>query len=522
MELNRATDQRDLTIRTGVPARGIAAASAAAFVLLYGQSPLFTQNQNAYLLAPAARAGYGHLANDWLANQAFPFYLFNAISELTFRSGQLWLFQGYHALLAVAYFASLVWLVLLLCPREQRRQPAWFALAAVILIHVPVGELVWRVTGIELREPLAFLTNGLADQHVFGREFQPSAFGVLALAALAFLQAQRPLPALFALTLAAYMHPSYVVMNSVILAGWALHVALQRQWRTAMAVVAVWTLLSVPVLIALVRLTGGADEQVARTGQEILARRIPMHTDPNVWLGAGSFLKLALMLAGGILSRGEVVGRILLLGFAVCVVSVLWMSWIFVPSVALAFPWRVSVVLVPAATAVLIARAWRWARTLRVSNGAAAGVLWLLVATAGAAGAYLQYARWNEHRGENWMGVAAHARATAAPDSVYLLPPSEGPHKRYWELQGFRLESGVPSYVDATSHPVAPAALLVWEERLRFAKDFYRRGRVECAAVSELARRGISHLVVARDAPVDCPAARRVHADDAYEIYAVR
>ena len=83
-------------------------ALAAGFALAHTQSPLFFSNQNQYLLHGLANAGYGHLANDWLANTRDPTPLFSLGVTIAYRVAGLWPLQVAYFILLMGYFLA-VW-----------------------------------------------------------------------------------------------------------------------------------------------------------------------------------------------------------------------------------------------------------------------------------------------------------------------------------------------------------------------------------------------------------------------------
>ena len=54
------------------------------FGVSYAQSPLYTSNQNQYFLHGFAKAGFGFLQNDWLANVTDSTPVFSWLSQLTY------------------------------------------------------------------------------------------------------------------------------------------------------------------------------------------------------------------------------------------------------------------------------------------------------------------------------------------------------------------------------------------------------------------------------------------------------
>ncbi|HEY62281.1 MAG TPA: hypothetical protein G4N95_06475, partial [Anaerolineae bacterium] len=74
------------------------------FTLAYSQAPLYTSNQNQYFLHGLAKAGYGFLANDWLANTLDSTPVFSLIVKTLYALFH-WqgLFYGVFGLLSGVY-----------------------------------------------------------------------------------------------------------------------------------------------------------------------------------------------------------------------------------------------------------------------------------------------------------------------------------------------------------------------------------------------------------------------------------
>ncbi|MBE9479320.1 MAG: hypothetical protein IMY80_05080, partial [Chloroflexi bacterium] len=79
------------------------------FAVIYGQSPLYTSNQNSKFLHGLARAGVGYLSKDWLANTIDPLPIFSGLVFITarvFPTGTP--FYLYYALLMGVYLLAIL------------------------------------------------------------------------------------------------------------------------------------------------------------------------------------------------------------------------------------------------------------------------------------------------------------------------------------------------------------------------------------------------------------------------------
>src|SRR3954467_5928520 len=124
-----------MTTRRSALVVGLFLIGAALFNAAYGQAPLYYSNQNQYFLHGLARAGHGHLDEDWLANTADPTPAFSTLVAVTARYLHPWAFHAYHALLLGAYAAAMLGLFVYLAGAETagRRWPLFLGL--FVLVH---------------------------------------------------------------------------------------------------------------------------------------------------------------------------------------------------------------------------------------------------------------------------------------------------------------------------------------------------------------------------------------------------
>ena len=120
--------QRDHRRKSWLGNAGLILLVGLLFALTYTQSPLFTSNQNQYFLHGMAKAGFGYLNQDWLANTLDPTPLFSALVYLTYRfTHQPILFYLFYAGLLGLYLFCLVGITdILFDLRKSRARLALF------------------------------------------------------------------------------------------------------------------------------------------------------------------------------------------------------------------------------------------------------------------------------------------------------------------------------------------------------------------------------------------------------------
>ncbi len=512
---------------------------AAAFATAHTQGPLFYSNQNQYLLHGLAGAGYENLAADWLCTTADPTPLFSAGVALAYRVAGLWSLQVGYFVLLMGYFVAAWRLAGRVCDLSSTsRLLAWSALFAAA--HAAAFRVLSvKLTGVDY--PWNFQA-GVAGQYLLGPGIQPSAFGVLLLASVAAFAADRPLLAGALAGSAGLMHATYLLPGALLVGGYLVKLLVERRARTAASVGAVSLLVSLPAVGYAGVTFAPHDADGFAEAQRVLAEvRIPHHAVVSRWFDVVAGLQLVWLALGLLALRGTRVFvplAIAAVGGAGLTLAVLAFPN---PSLALLFPWRVSALLVPVATAALAARAavtfpdsrWtRWTGAAALAVMAAVGV-WVMAARVGYA-----------------MNAAEEplldlVRTHAGPGDVVLIPtripavgtgrgsmsasftppprPKAGSNLIPVDLQRFRLATGVPIFVDFKSVPYSDAEVLEWYRRVRQAEAWYAAADWDAAGVrDELKSAGVTLVVATRDNPPTATFLEPVYSDEAYSLYRVR
>jgi hypothetical protein len=515
------------------------AALAVAFAAAHTQGPLFFSNQNQYLLHGLAAAGYGHLAADWLANTADPTPAFTAGVAAAYRVAGLWPLQAGYFVLLMGYFVA-AWRLagrvgdLGTIPRLL----VWSALFTAA--HAAVFR-VWSVelTGVDY--PWNFQA-GVAGQYLLGPGLQPSAFGVLLLASVAAFAADRPLLAGFLAGAAGLMHATYLLPGALLVAGYLVKLLADGRARAAVGTGAVALLAAIPAVGYAGVTFSPHDPDGFIEAQRILAEiRIPHHAVVARWFDPVAGLQLVWLVLGLLVLRGTRVFLPLTVAAAGGTALTLLVTAVPNPSLALLFPWRVSALLVPVATAALAARAA--ARLPAGPRAGRAGAVALLGMAAG--GVWVMAAGVGYAMNTAEVPLLEHVRTHAAPGDVVLIPtrvpavgagrgsvstsftppprPRPGSNLIPVDLQRFRLATGVPIYIDFKSVPYADAEVLEWYHRVRQAEAWYAAPDWDAAGVhDELRRAGVTLVVAPRDKLPKASFLELVYADDAHHLYRVK
>jgi hypothetical protein len=537
---------------------------AVVFGLAYTQTPLYEGNQNTKFLHGLAQAGFGYLHEDWLANTADPLPLFSLLVNLTARINPD-LFYIYYFILFGVYCYSLWGIASQVFGVNRSLNRTLLFLAGILAVHAR-----WLIMRLEVRQGLniEFLQNGLAGQYLLGLEFQNSSFGVLLLLSIYAFLRRKYISAIASLVIACLFHSAYLFSAALITLAYLLVILfeeLQSQLSVApKATLAAarsakkplsfadllqaarrpfWlgltTLLLVAPLVWYNQAFLGASsaESQAQALSILVHERIPHHTQPAQFLNRTADLQMVLILVGVLLTlRSRLFAVMTCLACGGLIFSAVQI-WTGSDSLALLGPWRVSVLLVPLSTSLILAAIIAGiARLLSIPRRASQNaplalldhpLLLLVIAPlvfnfssrAVRRGMDIQSEYGASFRQNQLVEMMDFVRAHLASGQVYMVEPREA------EFDDFRLYTGAPIMINWKSHPYKDSDVLEWYQRVQQADAFYNApGEIEkCAILKEInARYGVTHVLVKkRDAGLNCGFNQAIFQSTRYTIFAL-
>jgi hypothetical protein len=462
--------------------------AVACFLGAVAPLPLYSSNQNTYLLHALAMAGAGDLKHDWLANTADPTPVFSWVSAGAYRLiGPAAFYMLWVALMA-AYLLALLSIVRSLLPDLPWGASAAAVVAAgLILAHSYVPGQLLRVGGTPLYE---LLFGGLAGQYIPCQYYQPSLWGVLLIVSLAAYLRGQDLAGVLLAAVAATMHPTYLVTAGCLVAGYLIAAPRRVGWKRRLVLALLGAACVAPIAAYALWTFGPTSPELSAQARRILAEiRLPHHALPGRWLRSpAAWVQIAVMTAGlvWLLRRRSRMGLALLpaavVGAAGTAVQIASGSL----TMALLMPWRTTVVIMPVVSAMIIASLLdaQPPRRLRQAHGrataVAAGAILLLCVASGLVAAGRFFA---DPKPTRWV---RHPAGTGPDGEQCLIPP---------DMQGFRLAMGVPTYVDAKNHPYKDVEVVEWFRRLELARRFYE-GAPDARQVRMMVdREGVTHCL---------------------------
>lgn len=491
---------------------------AVIFGIAFTQWPLYSENQNTKYLQGLAGAGYGELADDWLANTLDPLPVFSALVGLTYRFLHPGLFYLYQAFLLSVYLFSLAGIADKVFGLGRTRAGQFLFLTIMVWLHSSLlPPFNWPVFNTSLGW---LLQAGVANQYLFNPVFQPATFGVLLLFSSYLFLADRLAEALAAATLAALFHSTYLpAVGLLTLAYIILYWRRTHDLRGALSVAVLAFVLVFPVLIynSFV-FNPTTPETFARAQAIIVYERIPQHSLLDVWVDNTVYVKIGLVMLALYLVRRSALFVIMLVPFAFALGATLLQLVVNSDLIAFIAPWRVSVMLVPLSTSMIVAwgisAAWmRWGQALGRYDRWIVVLTGVMLALTVLAGARAMRDSFTARRAAPIEDVYAFVRESRRPGDVYLVPQG---------MADFRLAAGVPVVITWKSHPYKDVEMLEWKARLDAVSAFY--GEPHCIRIGEMHNTyGVTHVLFEGALPDPaCPIIDVVYQDDVYTVARVK
>jgi hypothetical protein len=305
-----------------------------------------------------------------------------------------------------------------------------------------------------------------------------------------------------------------------------------------------WSLLLVLPAIAYVlkNFAPTSPTEFAEAEALLVHLRVPHHAVPAVWFDGFAVAQIVWMLVGLFLARGNRLFPILSISLAVGIGLTLLQLATGSDSLALLFPWRLSIYLVPIATALVLTRIVLWLappvveRVWLIRSIQTAVVLVLFLSGIGICWTGLGYRSSADER-----RMMDFVRDHKSPGDLYLIPTdmptgptsNRSPMSMHFqkdagtglipiELQTFRLYTGAPIFVDFKAIPYRDVEVLEWRHRLLLNRQFYEHPTWPNAAwTSELAQYGVTHIVTRAEQVLSGEDLKQIYRDDHFRVYRV-
>ena len=526
---------------------GFGIAGIILFCMAYSQAPLYYSNQNQYFLHGFTKAKLGYLEKDWLGNTTDPTPLFSGLICLSITWLNENIFYFYYAMLQ-GVFLSCAWIIY---HRKNNNKPfeiGHYALFSAIFILINSAALRWLSYRLFDQDYPWFLQAGVAGQYILGAMFQPSNFGVFLLLGLSLFLVEKHISATVFTCLAGILHTTYLLGGAFIILGFQLYLVLDGKIKKAILIGILALLLVMPSVFYAAGNFQPSSSEGFKEAQEFLVKfRLPHHCLPQLWLDWVACLQILwIMLSLFLLRKQKALTVILvpfLLGALLTILQVVTQS----NTLALLFPWRISSVLVPLATMIILSELLAYCNPFisRLKPFVPSVVLSIILALLGIA---IPVFKAGFVIKENENGILAHIKTNKTIDDLYLLPvnvPNLASTTRGSlssdfkpigkkttdtrivpiDMQRFRLYAQAPLYIDFKAIPYKDADVLDWHRRLLLAQNWQKRlldNKSPELLLEELRAQKINHIVTNANVDLDQSELELKFSDDHFKLWKIK
>lgn len=296
---------------------------------------------------------------------------------------------------------------------------------------------------------------------------------------------------------AALMHFSYFIHTSVLALVGLLWLFRSGQRVLTIQSAAIYSLFAIPA-VAYASSIAFHQPDAAEAAAILVFERIPHHALPQHWISFDAIIRYAIMLFSTVFLlkfSGGVVKWMYGVSTTYVVLGTIVVAISHSTSLALLFPWRASVYLVPIGTIVLLTYCMLFALNVVSRFSPQPWRVFQVVVFVGLILSLVFHCRSLCARGENddreHTAVLNMVRQTTTEDNVLLIPPE-------WEW--FRLAATRPIYVDWKSHPYASTEVLEWWKRINVAREFYKEDLISESRLNDICTTtDVSHVLISAD-----------------------
>jgi len=474
----------------------------------YIQPPLYTSNQNTYFLPGLARAGFGYLQSDFLAQETDIVPVFSALVTLIHLFGHDWMFFFIFFLLAAVYAVSISAIANLSYSKDWQID---HIIPFLVILALMYGDQIMSrlakmipvlAQSMQVFQKLSFLsTNGVAEQSIISNYLQPSTFGVLFLASITFFLCGKYDLAILCVVVGATIHTSLILHAGILTLAYIITLVYLKDIWKAVKIGALALVLILPIAIYIGYHFFLSDTEVIRAASYIISAQIrqPHHAIISVWFSRSTYIQMVIIVSGIVLSHKNKPLFIVLL-FCTSVMVCLTILQIISKNLGLAllFPWRSSTWIIPLCTAIILFNTVSLTSSIigritphKIAISARKSMVILSIVLLGFLGIIgIHQTRMAVLADQDTGTIVEYAKQNSEIGQIYLIPI---------DFERFRLAAGLPIFVDWKSFPYRSSEIIEWYERVQLANAFYNSATSTDAAAAFLAierTTPVTHILV--------------------------
>ncbi len=411
--------------------------------------PLFTSNQNIYLLKGIAETENSSLVYDWMANQTDPFPLFTWLTSASFKISPVLLYI-YHIVLSIILIFSLY------LSSQKILNTTYNSVSTVFFFLL-----------LFLASNFFEVLNGVAGQYILGSYFQPSTFGVFLILSITLFCFEKYYLAIIFLLIPSYFHPTYIIQAAFLTLTYQVVIFKKNEIILAL-LIGIFALIAIMPLVYFLYITfESLPLDTLKISKEILAyERMSHHTLYSSWIFRNHTLLGFVLLSSAIIifRDNKNLLYLLIIPFTLSSIFVIYANLAENTTMLLLFGQRVSVWLMPLAACLMLARlvySIEWHKLFNLSQQ----LLLFLGIFSSLVFAYFGINKTIKfHNVKSTNQLHSFLSSLEYANGILLVPLNR---------ENIRLNAKVPIFIDWKSHPYRANEVIEWRERISLVSSFY-------------------------------------------------
>ena len=322
--------------------------------------------------------------------------------------------------------------------------------------------LIWFASFVFIYHENSFFS-GVAGQRVIDAGFQPASFAVLFFIGIYCYLIKKELLSIFFICLAASFHPTYIIHSGFFASGILFFNLIKQDYKNFVKVLVSYTVLILPITLFIIFNFLNIDKQIIIEGQAILLDRVKHHADIHHWLTGKDFISVFLFLTALYFVRKYNRFFIFFIIFGLCSIFITIIQFFLNNhSIALAFPWRTSVFIIPISSMIIVSHLISKInfRVTKINS-------YILIFTLSVITFFYiksHYIKNLNHKFNKDLILVNKIKNYYNSIDRLLIPSN---------LDYIRMNSGLPIFVDWKHHAFRYDEIIEWKKRISMADHFY-------------------------------------------------
>ena len=386
------------------------------------------------------------LQNDWIANQTDHIPLFTYFNYILIKFFSV----------KILYFMHFI--LLSLCAFSL------FLISKSIYTNLEKSNfiIVWFTLFIFIFHENSFFS-GVAGQSIIDAGYQPASYGVLFFLGIYFFLINKNFLSILLICISASFHPTYIIHSGFLVLGFSTYFFVFKKYTDLFKIFLYYSFLILPITIFVFFNFLNLDRDTTILGQEILMKRIPHHADIHYWFSYKDIISIITFFISLILIRDKTKLFISLGIFGLCSIILSTIQYfVEINSLALIFPWRSSVFLMPLSSIIIISFLIDKFREKLLNKKRLIYVVFFSISI--------------------FFGLKSHILENLNSNfekKIFLFNKIK---KYYNEIDtilvpidtlSIRLNTGLPIFINYKHHPFKHNEIIDWDLRLKLASNFY-------------------------------------------------